>query len=70
VEIDLAWSNGRATQATLRSSISGALHIAAPQGQQISSALRSGKHIETKITTEGIVVLEADPGTTHVLHFT
>jgi alpha-L-fucosidase 2 len=69
VEIDLEWSNGRATEATLRSTIGGALHIATPHGQQVSAVLRNGKHIQPESTPEGILDLEADAGTTHILHF-
>ncbi len=69
VDIDLEWSNGRATEATLRSTIGGALHIAAPHAQQISSVVRNGKQIKPASTTEGLLTLEADPGTTHILHF-
>ena len=69
VEIDLAWSNGRATEATLRSSTRGTLRIAVPQGQQVSAVLRNGKRIESQSTPEGLLTLEAEPGTTHLLHF-
>ncbi|HEV2578101.1 MAG TPA: glycoside hydrolase family 95 protein [Acidobacteriaceae bacterium] len=69
VEIDLEWSDGRAMEATLRSTIGGTLHIATPQGQKASAVLRNGKHIQAQSTSDGLLTLKADPGTTHILRF-
>lgn len=69
VEIDLEWSQGRATEATLRSSIGGTLHVLPPKGQNVVTILRNGKRIEPGAPLGGTVTLQAEPGTTHVLRF-
>src|SRR6185312_11714542 len=37
LEVDLTWHNGKATQATLRATLRGTHHFAAPKGQTIAS---------------------------------
>jgi alpha-L-fucosidase 2 len=69
VEIDLQWSQGKATEATLRSSVRRTHQLAIPQGQRVESVLQNGKRINTKLATEGILLLTAEPGTTHVVRF-
>jgi alpha-L-fucosidase 2 len=69
LEIDLDWAQGRATEATLRSNIRGAVHIAVPQGQQVAEVFRNGRRIEATATSDGTLILQADTGTTHLLRF-
>ena len=68
-EIDLQWSQGKATEATLRSSIRRVHRLAIPPGQHIESVLRNGKRVDAKLSTDGMLFLEAEPGTTHVVRF-
>ena len=69
VEIDLQWSQGRATEATLRSSIRQQHKLAIRNDQHVESVMQNGKRIETKLSTDGSLLLEASPGTTHVIRF-
>jgi alpha-L-fucosidase 2 len=68
-EIDLQWSQGKATEATLRSGIRRVHRLAIPPGQHIESVLRNGKRVDAKLSTDGMLFLEAEPGTTHVVRF-
>lgn len=69
VEIDLDWSQGKATKVTLRSSVRRVHQLALPQGQHVESVLRNGKRVDTKLSAEGILLLAAEPGTTHIVRF-
>ena len=69
VEIDLQWSQGRASEATLRSTIRRVHNLAIPPGQHVESVLRNGKRVDAKLSTDGILLLDAEPGTTHVVRF-
>ncbi len=69
VEIDLQWSQGRATEATLRSTIRRVHNLAIPPGQHVESVLRNGKRVDAKLSTDGMLLLDAEPGTTHVVRF-
>ena len=69
VEIDLQWSQGRPTEATLRSNLRRTHALAIPQGQRVESVLRNGKRIDTKLSADGMLLLEAEPGTTHIIRF-
>ncbi|HSU20033.1 MAG TPA: hypothetical protein VLI45_09855, partial [Acidobacteriaceae bacterium] len=69
VEVDLKWQQGKATEATLRSSVRRMHQVAVPQGQKIASVLRNGKRIEPKYSHDDVLLLQAEPGTMHVLRF-
>ena len=69
VEIDLQWSQDKATEATLRSSVRRVHKLALPQGQRVESVLRNGKRIDAKLSTDDMLLLEAEPGTTHIVRF-
>jgi alpha-L-fucosidase 2 len=68
-EIDLRWEQGKATEATLRSSIRATHTLALSSSQHIESMMRNGKYIEAIPSAEGLLQLHADPGTVHVLRF-
>jgi alpha-L-fucosidase 2 len=69
VEIDLQWSQGKATEATLRSTVRRTHKLAIPPGQHVESVLRNGKRVDAKLSTDGMLLLEAEPGTTHLVRF-
>jgi len=69
VEIDLEWSQGRATEATLRSSVRRTHQLAIPQGQHVESVLRNGKRVDAKLSTDGMLLLEAEPGASFLIRF-
>jgi alpha-L-fucosidase 2 len=69
VEIDLQWAQGKATEATLRSAVRRTHTIAIPPGQRVDSVLRNGKHVNVKPSTDGMLLLEAEPGSTHIIQF-
>jgi alpha-L-fucosidase 2 len=55
VEVDIAWSNGKATRATLRASRDGVLALRAPQGQSIAKGqqkldVRAGRVYEIQFS--------------------
>jgi alpha-L-fucosidase 2 len=45
IEVDCAWSNGKATIATLRVNADGRIALAAPAGQHILRVTRQGKQV-------------------------
>jgi hypothetical protein len=69
VEIDLQWSQGKATEATLRSTIRRVHKLAIPQGQRVDSVLQNGKRLDARLSADGALLLQAEPGTTHVVRF-
>jgi alpha-L-fucosidase 2 len=61
IEVDLAWSGGKATSATLRPSVTETRRLRPPRGQQIDTVTSAGK--PTKIRRDGevtVVPLTAD----------
>jgi alpha-L-fucosidase 2 len=69
VEIDLQWLTGRATEATFRSTVRRVHKVAIPEGQRVESVLRNGKRGEAKLSGDGMLLLEAEPGSTHTVRF-
>lgn len=69
VEIDLQWSQGKATEATLRSTVRRVHKLAIPQGQRVESVFRDGKRLDAKVSADCMLLLEADPGSTYILRF-
>jgi alpha-L-fucosidase 2 len=69
VEIDLHWEQGKAFEATLRSSVSTVHTLALSSSQHIESVTRNGKRIEGTTSADGRLQLHAEPGTVHILRF-
>jgi len=69
LEIDLEWSQGWATEATLRATLRRTHTILIPGGQQVESVLQNGKRIEKKLSADGTLLLETVPGATYTIRF-
>jgi alpha-L-fucosidase 2 len=69
VEIDLRWEQGRPVEATFRSSIRTRHRLLLASGQHVGSVTRDGIHSEVKLLQNNVLLLEAAPGTTHVIRF-
>ena len=68
VEVDLAWKDGRAAGATLRSSIAGPLRVRPPKGQRIIEVRGPQGAIRFK-TENGTVVFDAAAGGEYQVRF-
>ena len=64
----MAWSGGRATSATLRASVAGALRLRPPAGQRVT-AIRSGPLLIRFSEAEGLAQLDMVAGTTYEVSF-
>ncbi|QHN03017.1 glycoside hydrolase family 95 protein [Granulicella sp. WH15] len=69
LELDLTWKNGRATQATLRSTLARTHTIAIPKGQQIAAITSGGHKIDHALSPDGLLQLKATPNATYLITF-
>ena len=69
LEVDLAWKNGKATQATLHSTRTGTHHIAAPKGQTIASVTTAHGAKISSIRADAQISLPVKAGEVLTLHF-
>ena len=69
LEIDIRWEQGKATEATFRSSARGIHRISLAPGQHINSVTRNGKRAEVNFSLDGLLLLDAQPGTVHIVQF-
>jgi alpha-L-fucosidase 2 len=67
LEVDIAWSNGRATSATLRPDHSLPLVLTPPPGQRFTSLHQNGRSLPTHISPDGTLLLNAIAGKICVL---
>jgi alpha-L-fucosidase 2 len=66
IEVDLAWSNGRVTTATLRPHVDGTHRIRVPRGQRISG-IRSGTADVTFSVEDAVAVVRVRAGSVYEL---
>jgi len=69
VEVDLNWSNGKATGARLRAKVDGKHRIRPPHGQEISSVLENGRHLELIPAGDGVSPLTLSAGKEYKIGF-
>ena len=61
VEVDLTWSAGRATRATLRTQVAGPVRLRLPAGQKLAAIRSAGRKVAFRLA-EGVSSFEAAPG--------
>jgi alpha-L-fucosidase 2 len=69
LEVDIAWSGGRASEGSLRAANSGRHNLRAPAGQRITSIESKGKPVRAATTSDGIVRLAVQAGESYHLVF-
>jgi len=69
LELDLTWQNNRATQATLRSTLTHTHTIAVPPGHQIASIRQGLKSIQPALDKDNQVRLPVVAGATYTISF-
>ena len=69
IEIDLAWSNDKATTATLRAGVDGPITLAPPAGQQIAAITGSGGTLRTTPAAGGAVTAQLARGAEYRVRF-
>jgi len=69
LEVDCAWSGGRATSATLRTGLDGTVKLAVPQGQKVARVTMAGKNVPIQAAAGAGVQFEARAGGVYSLVF-
>jgi len=69
LEIDLTWRNGKATQATLRSTLARAHIIAAPTGQHVAAITAGPRNLDFISNPDGTISFTAKAGTRYIVTF-
>jgi alpha-L-fucosidase 2 len=69
IEVDLEWSQGKARRATLRAGHDGAVRIAVPTGQQVSSIRSKAGALELIRAEDGSVSTSLERDTTYSVQF-
>ncbi|HVU47441.1 MAG TPA: glycoside hydrolase family 95 protein [Terracidiphilus sp.] len=69
VEIDLKWSNGKATAATLRAGVDGPVTLAVPAGQQIAAIAGTGGPLHLTSAVNGAVTAVLKAGAEYSVTF-
>ena len=69
VEIDVDWQGGKATRATLRSSVRRTHTVVLPQGARVASIKMNGRPTEPQYSPSGALLLKAEAGTVHEIAF-
>lgn len=57
IEVDIAWNEGKATSALVRAASSGETRLRAPRGSSIATIRSGGASVESRVDTEGDVVV-------------
>jgi alpha-L-fucosidase 2 len=69
VEVDLTWSNGRATSGTLRTTASALIRLRPPREQRIAAVMVDGTAISVRQAADDVVEVHASAGATLNLAF-
>jgi alpha-L-fucosidase 2 len=69
VAVDVAWRDGRATRAALRSDVAGEVMIAAPPNQRVTDVRVRGTAVPITSRTDRTVTVRLRPGSEYVLAF-
>lgn len=69
VEVDLAWSGGKATWAALRPKVDGEHRLRPPRGQQVAAVTAAGRPVRFSFLPDGPVVLKLRAGQEYRLEF-
>jgi alpha-L-fucosidase 2 len=69
IEIDLAWSNGKATAATLRAAADGPITLAPPAGQQIATITEYSGALHIGPAADGAVTAQLQRGAEYKVSF-
>ncbi len=69
VEVDVEWSEGKATRAALRPAVDGARRVRAPRGQQVASVTSGGQPVPAAPQDDGSVSVGMLAGREYVLRF-
>jgi alpha-L-fucosidase 2 len=68
LEVDLAWSEGRAVTASLRAGVPGTHRLRVPDGQVVASVRRNAQPVPFQ-EREGVAVLEVEAGSAYEVAF-
>jgi alpha-L-fucosidase 2 len=69
VGVDLTWSGGKATEASLRPAVSGEYRLRAPRGQQIAAVAAGGAKAVVKPQPDGAVAVQLAAGRAYEVTF-
>jgi alpha-L-fucosidase 2 len=69
VEVDLTWTNGKATSARLLAKVGGERKLRSPRGQDIVSVSESGKNVKFVSAGDGVVGVTINPGEEYRIGF-
>jgi alpha-L-fucosidase 2 len=69
VEVDLAWSSGKAKEGMLRASSTGTRRLRPPAGQRLAGVESGGRNVRTTRAADGTVSLRVEAGRSYRLEF-
>ena len=69
LEVDIAWKDGRAASATLKTTLDGRHKIRPPKGHRIAAIQSDGKALPVQPAADATVPLEVKAGRTYALTF-